>query len=303
MRCSLSAAVACAAGCAQKPLAQQRGGQDDVQLSEATSAGMLAFDHGDLQTATALYARALQRAHLIGDAASIAAAAYNLAACDVAGGQFDLASSHLREAKYEASSADISADDILLLTAKLDYLQQRDGEAAEVVQSLTASKSSLVRIQGQTLLTLIACDGKQSATAAAQLALLTKMTVAEKDMPASITADIEKAQGEVAQLAGTFPEAAAHLDFETKLLRAAGRYPDQARSLARAGSAYERAGQLSTAADRYYHAAQIYVGFEDRISAKQFATRAMAAANASGGAELARLAEDLLRSVSPTTAP
>ena len=271
--------------------------QDDVQFSQSASAGMIAFERGDVTGAVKLYERALQRAAAMDDAASIANSAYNLAACEMALSRYDAASRHLAEAQYNSVKSGSGRDEIRLLMAKVAYLQERDGEAESIALSLSNSNSSLVRLQAQILLTAVACDLKQSALAQSRLASLGTMASTTPNLNPSIAAEVEKARGGVANLLGHAHEAAEHFDQETVLLRASHRYREIVHSLSRSAVAHAQAGESDLAADRYYRAARGCLALEDPSRAKLLADQAMLSAKAAHDTELVRVTEILINEI------
>ena len=64
---------------------------EDVQFTQASSAAMVAFDNGEVETAAQLYERALARGHAMDDSRLVAEAAYNLAACEITLNRYDAA--------------------------------------------------------------------------------------------------------------------------------------------------------------------------------------------------------------------
>jgi tetratricopeptide (TPR) repeat protein len=277
--------------------------EQDVQFSESCSAAMLAFDRGDAETAATLYERALKRGRAMDDARDIALAATNLAACQVMLHHYDTAWNNLREAKYNAIKAGENTDDVSLLQAKVAYLDRRDTEAESIAFPLTASQRALVRLQTQTLLTLIACDRDDVGLARFHLALVRQIASGLPDIPPSAGADVEKAEGEVDSRGGRPLDAAVHFDSETGLLRAAGRYENTVDSLFRAGRAYQDAGKTAAAADRYYRASRGAAAMDDNARALDLGTKALAAAHAVNDVELESLIKQSLAEPVPSTAP
>jgi tetratricopeptide (TPR) repeat protein len=269
----------------------------DVQFAESTSAAMIAFDHGDLAEACKLYEVALQRGRAMDDATSIADAAYNLAACEISLSRYDAAARHLREAKYNRTSDGKDADAILLLMAKLAYLRENDGDAETIARSLDASKSAVIHLQAQTLLTLISCDLKKVSEAQARLDALREIKSRLKDLSPSLLADVEKAEGAVARVEGRPHDAAAHFDSETALLALAHRYRDTIHALSRSAEMHNDAGEFSASADRYYRAARGCAAVNDPIRAMELAQRALSVAKAGGNVDVTELTQNLITEI------
>ncbi len=101
-RISFAAITVAVAGCGMFA-PQPRLPAEDAQFAESSSAAMIAFDQGDVETAVQLYQRALKRAHAMDNAQSIAVAAYNLAACEITLNRYQAAGNHLEEAKYNCA--------------------------------------------------------------------------------------------------------------------------------------------------------------------------------------------------------
>jgi hypothetical protein len=292
---SLLTAICLACACCNSGTPPARSPADDAEFSQASASAMLAYDHGDLDTAASLFTAALRRARMMDDARTQTDSACNLAACEIALNRLDSAENHLAEARYFSLQAPGHSDAVLLLTAKLDYLQEHDTDAESIAKPLTKSDSATTRLEAQSLLTLIACDLANRSTADARLNALRTMKSQSRNITASVSAEIEKAEGAVARLEDRPREAAIHFDTETDFLRAAGRYRDMIHSLSRSGEMHEKAGELSPAADRYYRAARAAAAIGARQRSSELAAKALAIAKASNNSAIMKLSAQLLQ--------
>lgn len=276
-----AATLAFLAGCASPgPLA---GPPADPELTRAARSGRAAFERGAVSEAITFYARALGRARVLDDAGGIGDAAYNLAVCQAAVGQYDQARELLREAAAEVRRAQGNLADILLVEAKVAHSQGRPAEArrlAERVLSDSASApTSAHRAQVATLLGNLALEAGQLALARAELTRGQGLAV---DSDLAVQAEVERLAARIALLEGTANAAALARDREAALWRRARRYPEMARALAGAAMAYQAAGQTALGAERFFRAARSGWAQGESDVAMQYVRHAIALAEAAG---------------------
>ena len=223
----------------------------------ASATARTAYEQGDFATAGRLYRRGLLRAREIDDAALAADAAYNLAVAEIGLGRYDAADALLRQADYDAGRASTGRADIRLVLAKTAYLRGRPAEALALADRAAADAGPRLRLQAAILRGQIHADAGRAEAASGELRLAAALAGATRDaeQPA-IAADRAKLDGSIARLEGRPDAAAASFETEASLLRAARRFRDLSRALARAAAAHAAAGRPALAADRYYLAAR-----------------------------------------------
>lgn len=243
-------------GCASpKPLPTSR---RDADLAQMTRIARAAFERGSIPQAIALYERALKRARMLDEATEIGNAAYNLAVCLTMTGQYDRARELLREAASEFRRAKQNLADVWLLEAKVVYKQGQRAEALSLAERVLTDPASTPsrshRVQVAVLQGNIAFDDGDAALAKRALAR------AQQEMQAvsnyALQAETVRLAGSIDLLEEKTDAAAVAFDREAGLWQQAGRYPEMARALGRAGKAYRAAGRKGSGAERFFRAAR-----------------------------------------------
>lgn len=286
--------VAALAGCgSSRPVAEPLDPSQEraVQFQDAAYA---AYEAREYEQAARLYGRALDHARTSDDAAAIADAAYNRAACYTLLERWTEADADLTEALLRSSSAVARADILLLRASVLRRLERPADAESAISEALTESRINrpLSRhvFAADILRGHLACDEKQYKAAAAFAeraeASAAGSFLATKALFARIV-DGRDAPGEAAPV----------YDLEADLAREAGRYRQMARALADAGRDYGEAGVWKLAADRHYRSARAYLSQKATPAAQKQADAARDAAqhidNPSLSSAISRLSEEL----------
>ncbi len=276
----------------------------DSDLSLYNSTARLEFDHGSLAFAAIGYAKALDRARIIDEPGAIAEAAYNLAICRAALGDYSAAERCLAEAEHELARTGNSTADVLLAEARISLLQHQPTIAARlaagVLTRADAKPTDEQRLQAHVVAGLAACQSGDTAAAKSQLTEANALVAVLND-PSSqaIAANLS---GEVDVLLTDFPAACKDFDREASLRKSAAQYRDMNRALAKAGRCAARAGDNATAADRLYRAARAAISKNDPDAAALLVESRAAAQSAHDDA-LIRLTQDLTLLESPASQP
>lgn len=302
-RC-LYAALACLCASCASSVPQPSGPRADPVAAQASSAARLAYEQGDFAQARAQYRRALTRARAINDAALGADAAYNLAMSEIGLGNYAAADRLLGEAFYDAGRASSGTADIVLLRAKVAYLDARLPDALTLIGEVTrATAAPSLQLQAMLLRGQILADTADAAGAKSELQAVERRAGSRAALTPAIGADLAKLEGTIARLEGRMDAAAQAFDAEAELLRTAHRYRDMGYALARVAEAYLAAGRYALAADRFFLAARSFEARGDAGGARTLAASSIAAADkakdASARARAQALIEDLTRRAAP----
>lgn len=247
------------AGCGTAQPAREPAPTPDAYFQRMITSGHAAFERGDVARAAELYANAWTRAQIMDRPAAMGAAAYNLALCKIALGEWTAAQRLLQAARTELTRINDPAIDTWVLEAEvLRHLKQPEAAWAATEAALTRidgrRAERMAEIQVRTLRALMALEQADLDTAQAE------WDRAEAILPRRpgrrVPARLAEVQGRMAWANDDPAAAAAAFDAEADFYRADGRFPDMARALQRAGRAHERAVTPDQAADRYFRAAR-----------------------------------------------
>jgi tetratricopeptide (TPR) repeat protein len=276
----------------------------DAELAAATSAARVAYERGLVREAAGLYERALTRARAMDDSAQIANAAYNAATCFTSLAQYDRASELLAEAKNETRRSGGRAADVLLMQARVAWLQGRTTDALSIADEVLATVPPAhpsERVQAHCLKGRIACDAGDQGTASAELAQARKDAADTTDTTDAADpiaqARLAELTGRVELLQGRSAQAASEFDHEASLLREGHLYADMTQALGRAAAAHKDASQPQLAADRFYRAARSAYAQGDRPEALRLIKAASETAEAAADASLLRMIRSLSREI------
>lgn len=172
---SLVLAALLLASCAGPAPKHPPGVAADTGWARAMKAGRTAFERGDLESAAGFYGAALSRGRIMDDASAIADAAYNLAACRVALGEYESARALLQEAKAEMSRSDREPGDVLMVEARVLRLLGETEEALSLTErllgSLQTNATEDLHLQVRLLRGMIACGKGDTERAVAEHAM------------------------------------------------------------------------------------------------------------------------------------
>lgn len=289
--------AALVAGCATS----QPSRRTDPELARVASAARVTFDQGSPAKAARLYARSLRMARATDDAHEIGNNAYNLAACMAELAQYDDAMAMLGEARGEFARAGRSAEDLLMLEAKIERRRGRLDEAvALAARAVDAAKgAAAVRVQAAVLRADVACDRGDPAGAQKELEGVAKNLGALGDPV--LAAQAAGVAGRALAAQNEPGRTGAEYDREANLYRKAGKYRDMALALGRAGEAYSVAQQPAVAGDRFYRGARSLYAQGNQVEALKMIQTALESAEKSGDtgavARMAGLFEEIRRSV------
>jgi tetratricopeptide (TPR) repeat protein len=275
-------------GCATHRIASSA----DSELTAATTAAQLAFANDRIELALQLYGGALARARALDDAAAIADAAYNLAACLIELGQYSPALVQLDEAEAEAKRAGRPIVDVLLLRATVAHLQIKPTLAmalADQILSQNPPPSNTERAQAYLVKAEASCDAGDAAGAENALRGLNAATISSPVLRARLISAIASTR----RLEKDWKAAASEFDRAADAARVAHRYPLMGRDLADAGRAYQAGGNHGMAADRFYRSARSAYGLGNATDALKLLAACEAAANSAGASALAQRAKSL----------
>ncbi|HSV13629.1 MAG TPA: hypothetical protein VLI90_05180, partial [Tepidisphaeraceae bacterium] len=289
------------AGCGSPPVKHPPPQDPDLEVFNATA--RLEFDRGSLGPAAASYARALDRARMMDDAAAIATAAYNLAVCRAALGDYPAARMLLDEADREARRSNLSTADVYLALARIALLEHDPTATArlsDAVLNPEARPDTEQRAQAHVLHGLAACDLSDAGLAKQQLDAARSLAATVKD-PA-LDASVWALSAAVHLLAHDWAAAAADFDREADLRRTMHQYRELERALTKAGRAFAAVGDHREAADRLYRAARAAAA-RGGADAPALASEANTAARKAGDESLVRLTASLQQSLTVATTP
>jgi len=276
------------AGCSEsKPVVKPV----DADLDLYNNTARLEFAGGSPTLAAAAYTKALNRARVIDDSASISTAAYNLAVAKAAMADYSSALISLDEADHETLRSGGNLADSLLVRSRVLLEMKRYSDSAAVASSVVSREGSKPddnqKLQAWVVQGLAACAMKD--VAAANHALSEARAI--KTDPIGESAVLGLA-GEVDLLSNNLAAAVEDFDKQAELARSAKLYRDMAKALAKSGRAAMAAGKPAVAADRLYRAARAATG-RGEANAVALQAEALSAAQAAGDAELVKLIESL----------
>ncbi len=279
-----------ATGCGG-PAPQPPGPNADSLFDLYMSSAQLEFQHDSLASAAAAYAKALSRAETMDNPANISSAAYSLAICRAALGEYPAALTLLQEAEHESQRIAGPTSNILLARGRIYLLMNDPTQAVQSAEGVLSGKPDddqrceALLIRGTARLHSDDLPGavddlKQANSLASKLS----------DLP--LQAGLSGLSGEIHMKQKDFSAATADFDNQAELCRQNHAYRQMARALASAGKAADAAGQFEKAADRFYRAARSTPTDADMRA------QALAAAQKAGDEQLIRLISSL-----PATQP
>ena len=301
----ISAALVCFCASCASPGPESSEERGDAVVVRASSAARVAYEQGNFGLAQKLYHRALTRARAINDARLVADAAYNLAMSEIGLGHYDAADQLLRQAYYDADRASSDTADIQLLRAKVAYLRMQLPKALTLIDEVAGSEAApSLHLQAMILRGQIFCDTGDPDAAKSERRAVEKLIASSNTvLTPSISADLAKLEGTIAQLEGKMGIAARSFDAEAELLRIAHRYRDMSYALARAAEAYLAAGRPALAADRFFLAARSLDGRADTDAAKSFLASSLSASEKAGDKNARARAQMLLEEITRRAVP
>lgn len=262
-----------ASGCSTPPAVHR----PDPEIERNAVAGNSAYAAGSPKSAREFYLKALNRARLTDQPREIARMAYNLAACLAQQNKFDEALKLLDEARFASDQAGMDFSETTLLKAEILYRQGKTGEALALVQSginqikqAGQEKNNSCFLQFQLFLAEAACDRNDGALALKELEKVDKQMLAA-GAPV-VQAQAAAVRARALSLEKKFAEAAACFDRAVACNQKAGRYPEMAAALQRAGGAYQAANDPRAAFNRYSRSARtLFLIGENGKAAESFA--------------------------------
>lgn len=239
------------AGCGGRPSAViDTGGINDAHTVSILETARHAFLAGRYDQATAGYARALDRAHALDDAAAIALAGQELAISDLRRGKAESAAEVAARTRSDlARRRHPGLPALALVEATARYRLGQSQKAWQLAQeAIEFSKDPLVSARATYLMGLLAADrGDRTALRAAIEGL------SSSEQP-ELTADRLALTGRLALLDDDAGAAFDAFTAEERLRRASGDEAGVARALTSAAQAAEKGGRRSEAADLYFRA-------------------------------------------------
>jgi tetratricopeptide (TPR) repeat protein len=278
---SLATLTSLLTGCSSASPARQT----SPEIATAASSARIAFQDGQIERASQLYARALAKARSMDDAYEIANNAYNQAACLVTLGQYEQAQALLQEAERESRRADVSRTDILLMQAQVAQALGKTEEAQSILKEvLSDSSKPEYRNQATVLETRMACDAGDLAAAEAKWKEL-QAVAQRKDTDVLLKAEIQALAGRIAVMKDQPVEAAKAADQQIDFLKQGGKYREMAQVLGRAAELYGQAEQWQPSWDRAYRSARSLFAQGDAVGALRQVEQAVKAAEKTGDPE------------------
>lgn len=241
------------AGCGGRPSAViDTGGINDAYTVSILETARHAFLAGRYDQATAGYARALDRAHALDDAAAIALAGQELAISDLRRGKAESAAEVAARTRSDLARRrhpGLPALALALVEATARYRLGQSQKAWQLAQeAIESSKDPLVSARATYLMGLLAADRGDR----------TALRAAIEGLPASeqpeLAADRLALTGRLALLDDDAGAAFDAFTAEERLRRASGDEAGVARALTSAAQAAEKGGRRSEAADLYFRA-------------------------------------------------
>lgn len=238
-------------GCGGRPSAViDTGGVDDAHTVSILETARHAFLAGRYDQAAAGYARALDRAHALDDAAAIALAGQELAISDLRRGKAERAAAVAARTRSDlARRGHPGLPALALAEATARYRLGQSQQAWQLAQeAIESSKDPLISARATYLTGLLAADRGDR----------TALRIAIKRLPASeqpeLAADRLALTGRLALLDGEAGAAFNAFTAEERLRRTSGDEAGVARALTSAAQAAEKGGRRSEAADLYFRA-------------------------------------------------
>jgi hypothetical protein len=192
----------------------------------------------------------------------IAANAYNVAACRVAGARYEEARGYLDESRTEFEAAGKNPVVTFLLEAEVARaekdMEQALAAARKALRLLDRSTSRDVRLRSHLTLAELHCDSAEPDAAETQLD--EAESLAKKTKSPLLRARTSYVAGRLKLLRGDPSAAGAAFDQQTGYLREEGLYLAMARAMQSAAAAYEASGNSQAAAERHYRAARSLLG-------------------------------------------
>ena len=249
-RWTLLLAVVVLAGCAA-PKVQFT---DSDWVAHVTT-GRGCYERGDVRRGADAFGRAQERARALDDAEALAVAAVNRAVCLQ---QMDQAAEALAGVEEALADARVSAARQLELQgvgARAELaLEQPDNARMRAAVVLDANPPSILRAQA--LLVQGGADLVQMEAAAAERTLARLAPAAWRPLPASLRAERAELEAQIAAMLESPDGAWTWQEKAVRLWQDAGRLPDMARALAKAGRQAWAAGASEAASDRFWRAAR-----------------------------------------------
>jgi tetratricopeptide (TPR) repeat protein len=252
-------------------------------LLELSEAAHLAYDRGDVPRALVLYRQALDRARVMNGAQDIVDAACNLAICQIALKHYQPADVLLQEAQYDAARGSLAGAEIVLLRAKVAYLEGRLRDCQRLAGEVSGTGANAsIRLQALILKGQALCDAGDLAAAKVQLQSLDKSAAALGSLTPSVLAEASKLRGSIARAEKRNDDAASLFDQEANLLQLSRRYAEIGNALARAAESYLAAGKPKLAADRFFLAGRCMAAQGDAETAKPLLASSISSAEQAG---------------------
>ena len=278
--------AALAAGCGG-PAPAPPNPNADAQFDLYVSSAQLQFREDSIPLAATAYARALARAEAMDNPTDISSAAYDLAICRAAMGDYPASLSLLQEAQHEALRAGGSTTNIQLARARVYLLQNDWKNAMQSTDEVLAGKpGDSQRLEAWILRGSAHCQANDLAAARDDLKQVDALVAKASDP--TLTASRNGLSGEIHSMNKDFSAAMADFDSQAELCRQNHAYREMARALAKAGRSAVLAGKPQQAADRLYRAARC--GTSDAANLR---AQALAAAQAAGDQNLIQLISSL----------
>jgi tetratricopeptide (TPR) repeat protein len=267
----------------------------DAQFDLYVSSAHLEFRGDSIPLAATSYARALARAEAMDNPTDISSAAYDLAICRAAMGDYPTALNLLQEAQHEALRGGAGTTNIQLARARV-YLLQNDWKSAtrSTDEVLAGKPDDGQRLEAWILRGSAHCQAKDLSSARDDLKQVDALAAKVSDP--TLAASRSGLSGEIHSMSKDFATAMTDFDSQAELCRQNHAYREMARALAKAGRSAALAGKPQQAADRLYRAARCCTS-----DAADLQAQALSAAQAAGDQNLIQLISSL--PVQSTTQP
>lgn len=266
----------------------------DEQVRDLAGSAQEAYRRGDVARAEALYARALERARLIGDRQETGRNAYNLALCHIARGDAEGARRLLDQARALVSSKGPEMARLWLAEAESCRGGGRAGDGAALAQrALDAGAGGPERAQARLLLAEGALEAGDGESARRMLDMARKDLRGVPEAEPVLMARAEAVAAQLARTQGRTADEAAAREAQAGWLRQAGCYRDMAAALLEAGRSYREAGRSIQACRCLLAGAASLKASGNRDGARAATQEAIALARESGDAESLAAAESM----------
>ncbi len=228
---------------------------EPAAISKAEVAGKAAYSRGDFGVAGKIFIEELRRAWALDDAAKTATAAYNLALCHLALGQYDKAREHAREARAEYHRLGQSGvASCWILEAKAARGQRQFDEVPRLLDSamraIRGEKRGATVAQIRALRASSACD--RGDAIGARLETSRAIAASGKKLTTEFRAELSVVAGRIYLLEDTAAKAAGEFKRASEGFRKINRPREMAAAIVKAGKAYEVAGMPREAAMHYF---------------------------------------------------